>query len=228
MSHAQRGPAADAGGRERLVDAAIACFARDGFGASVRQIASAAGVTAGLITHHFGSKDALRAACDTEVLHRITDLKRDGIRRAPAQQLAMIAELDVHGTTLVYVLRSLREGGDAGRAFLQRFQDDARGYLGEALAAGLVKPSADEEARLRYLTTTQLGGLLMEAMVDGDAAFTDPTAFIHRLTARTALPTVELYTQGLLTNDELLRQYLAAHPEIAGNRSAHPGTSKEN
>ena len=38
----------------RIRNAALRRFARDGFGVGLRAIAADAGVTAGLITHHFG------------------------------------------------------------------------------------------------------------------------------------------------------------------------------
>lgn len=52
--------------RERIVDAAVSCFAEFGFrGASTREIARRAGANQGLITYHFRSKDELwRAAAD--------------------------------------------------------------------------------------------------------------------------------------------------------------------
>ncbi len=52
--------------RQRIVDAAIDTFAEHGFGASsTRDIAARAGVTQGLLTYHFASKDELwRAAAD--------------------------------------------------------------------------------------------------------------------------------------------------------------------
>jgi len=46
--------------RSRIVEAAITAFAERGFhGASTREIATRASVNQGLITHHFGTKDAL-------------------------------------------------------------------------------------------------------------------------------------------------------------------------
>jgi TetR/AcrR family transcriptional regulator len=52
--------------RQRIVDAAVTAFAEQGFGASsTRDIATRAGVTQGLVTYHFESKDELwRAAAD--------------------------------------------------------------------------------------------------------------------------------------------------------------------
>jgi AcrR family transcriptional regulator len=55
--------------RARIRDAAIVLFGRDGFPAtSVRAIATAAAVSPALVLHHFGSKDELRAACDTYIV----------------------------------------------------------------------------------------------------------------------------------------------------------------
>lgn len=51
--------------RARIRDAAIALFAERGIGpATIRDIAQAAGVSSGLVRHHFGSKEGLRRACD--------------------------------------------------------------------------------------------------------------------------------------------------------------------
>ena len=49
--------------RDRLLEAARARFASDGFDrASLRAIAADAGVSPGLVIHHFGSKDGLWVA----------------------------------------------------------------------------------------------------------------------------------------------------------------------
>jgi len=51
--------------RARLRDAAIELFAERGFDkTSVKAIAEAAGVSPGLVIHHYGSKDELRRVCD--------------------------------------------------------------------------------------------------------------------------------------------------------------------
>ena len=52
--------------RQRIVDAAVETFAEHGYGASsTRDIATRAGMTQGLLTYHFASKDDLwRAAAD--------------------------------------------------------------------------------------------------------------------------------------------------------------------
>jgi len=55
--------------RARIRNAALRSFTENGFDrATVRDIARAAGVSPGLLRHHFGSKDELRRACDAYAL----------------------------------------------------------------------------------------------------------------------------------------------------------------
>jgi AcrR family transcriptional regulator len=53
---------ADLTAAARIRDAAIEQFGQHGFGVGLRTIAEAAGVSAALVIHHFGSKDGLRKA----------------------------------------------------------------------------------------------------------------------------------------------------------------------
>src|SRR5690606_12209361 len=87
--------AADLTTRARIRDAAIARFARDGFGASLRTIAADAGVSAGLVVHHFGSKDGLRAACDTYVFEAVRDAKTEAVspENPDAGPMSLLAQL---------------------------------------------------------------------------------------------------------------------------------------
>jgi AcrR family transcriptional regulator len=58
--------------RARIREAAMAQFAEQGFERStIRGIAAAAGVSPGLLRHHYGSKADLRDAVDTHVLQEI-------------------------------------------------------------------------------------------------------------------------------------------------------------
>jgi AcrR family transcriptional regulator len=61
--------------RARIREAALKHFAEEGYErATIRSIAKTAGVSPGLLRHHYGSKDSLRTACDeyvVETLHRL-------------------------------------------------------------------------------------------------------------------------------------------------------------
>ncbi|HEX4059334.1 MAG TPA: TetR family transcriptional regulator [Galbitalea sp.] len=212
MRTAERGPGSssieDFTARARIRDAAIDCFAASGFDATVREIAARAGVSPGLITHHFGSKDALREECDAEALRRVFAIKVEGARRSPREQVAMIAELDDFGPTFGYILRSVRDGGEAGRAFLRGMIDDAMIYVSEAVESGVLLPSVDPRARVELLITQSIGGMIMQLTLDGEVDYSDGAALIRHISGSTSLVQVELYTQGLLADRTLLDEYL--------------------
>ena len=201
--------------RARIRDAAIDAFAATGFDATVRQIAARAGVSAGLITHHFGSKDALRAECDADVLRQILQLKVDGIGMAPSESVARIARLGDYGPAFGYMLRSLRDGGETGRIFLQNMIDDARDYTAAAVESGMVLPSRDEEARVEMLVTQSVGGMLLQLSLRGQTDFSDGAELIRSLSGSTSFALLELYTQGLLTDSSLLNAYVDQVAESA-------------
>ncbi|MBO0841313.1 MAG: helix-turn-helix transcriptional regulator, partial [Sciscionella sp.] len=92
--------------RQRILDAAVLRFGTDGFTASVRSIAADAQVSAALVIHHFGSKDALRRECDERVLATIRHAKREAIDEAAAGHslIARFAAADDYAPLLGYVL----------------------------------------------------------------------------------------------------------------------------
>jgi len=58
--------------RARIRNAALRYFTSCGFDrATIRDIARSAGVSPGLVRHHFGSKDELRKACDAHALEAL-------------------------------------------------------------------------------------------------------------------------------------------------------------
>lgn len=64
----------DLSARERLRDAGLRQFAAHGYeGTNLRAVAAEAGVTVGLIRHHFGSKEGLRDAVELCVVGRFAD-----------------------------------------------------------------------------------------------------------------------------------------------------------
>lgn len=198
--------------RDRLRDVAIEVFARQGFDATFRDIAAAAGVTPGLITHHFATKAGLRAAADEEVLRRLRQVREGDIAKSSQEQLAVISELDEHGSTVAYVLRLVREGGPAARGFLEKVIEDTEAALEASVSIGLVRPSRDPATRARYLVAAQFGGLLVQAALLGiDLA--DGRQLIRRLADETTLTALEMYTEGLFADRSLLDQYLAMQAE---------------
>ena len=76
--------------RELLVAATLRCLGRDGHaGISVRRIATEAGVSVGLLNHHFGSIDALIADTYQKLASELTTALLQEIEQAgtPAQKM---------------------------------------------------------------------------------------------------------------------------------------------
>ncbi|GAA3167436.1 MULTISPECIES: TetR/AcrR family transcriptional regulator [Nonomuraea] len=110
--------------RARIRDAAMRRFGEYGFeGATIRDIAETAGVSSGLVRHHFGSKQALREACDAYLVKEIRRMNDE-------------ARIDSTRTAVNPVGTALAKLGPYQR------------YLARALAEGWAAPLFDEMARM--------------------------------------------------------------------------------
>ena len=121
--------AEDLTARARIRDAALRLFAERGLdGATIRDIARAAGVSGGLVRHHFGSKDDLRAACDSYALDQIMRIKEQAVLEGQLANPGFMSA--AHPTvllTLRYLARSLVDGSPAAAAVFDEMVE-----LGEA------------------------------------------------------------------------------------------------
>ncbi|MBK5248624.1 MAG: TetR family transcriptional regulator [Actinomycetales bacterium] len=201
--------------RTRIRDAAIARFADEGFGVGLRAIAADASVTAGLITHHYGSKAALRRDCDEHVLRILRVWKpRDMAGHA------MIALLDPdeveHVTRLLfYLVRSLQSGGALARSFLGHLVADARESIENGVAAGLIDPSPDEAARARTLIMDGVGALLLEFTLDPPTNCPEVLRFIRTFHDRSCPPGLATYRERMPTDPSVSGRLLADRPVVA-------------
>jgi AcrR family transcriptional regulator len=195
--------------RARIRDAAVEAVARRGSGFTVREVAAAAGVSPGLVLHHFGSKDGLRAACDAHVLAEIRRAKTQTlVRPRPGELLAQLAVMDGYATVAGYLVQSMQSGGDLAVRFLDQMVADAESWLQEAVDAGAVRPSRDPAARARHLVHQGLGALLVHLRTR--PAGEDLGAALRAYGEQFTLPALEIYTEGLLTDPRLLQEYLTA------------------
>ncbi|MGW4396770.1 TetR/AcrR family transcriptional regulator [Amycolatopsis nivea] len=102
--------------RARIRDAAMRHFGEHGFErATIRGIAVEAGVSLGLVRHHFGSKQALREACDEhliKLLRQLNDQVPDDLATSVTANPVAAARVAV-GPYRDYLVRALVEGGVA-------------------------------------------------------------------------------------------------------------------
>ncbi|MFJ2839536.1 MULTISPECIES: TetR family transcriptional regulator [unclassified Nocardia] len=201
-----QGSSADLTTMARIRDTAIDLFGEQGFGVGVRAIAAAAGVSPGLVNHHFGSKDGLRAACDDRVLELIRDEKLRVIRtQGAAGMLSALAEIEIYAPLLAYILRSFQAGGALAESLLEHMVADAQDYMQAAVEAGQLKPSRDPAARARYVVLCHIGAtnLYLQMRMQREGKL-DYRKAIRDLSDLTTFPALELYTQGMLTDSTLL------------------------
>lgn len=200
---------------DRIRDAAIDQFGRHGFGVGVRAIAAAAGVSPGLVNHHFGSKDGLRAACDTHVAEVVREAKSETLQtHDPAAWLTAAAEIEDYAPLTGYLVRSLQSGGELARTLWRRMIDNAEQYLEEGVRAGTIKPTADPRARARFLSMVGGGAFLLYIQLHDDPG--DLRRVLHDYTQDMMLPALELYSNGLLTDPGLYQAFLARAEETGG------------
>ena len=192
----------------RIRDAAIEQFGAHGFSVGVRAIAEAAGVSPGLVIHHFGSKDGLRQACDDFIADEVRSEKSETIRSTdPATWLAAAAEIESFAPMMAYLVRSMQTGGELAKTLWRTMVANAEGYLADGVRAGTIKPSRDPAARARYLAMVGGGAFLLYLQLHDNP--TDVRAVLHDYSQEMILPALELYTEGLLTDSTMFEAFLA-------------------
>lgn len=150
--------------RARIRDAALRCFADAGVSdTSVRTIAAAAEVSPGLVIHHFGSKDALRVACDEYAAGLVRSRKQEAMRQGPGLDPVAALRAQSDGPpVLAYLAATLRDGSPEVAELVDEMVTDAVGYMAEGEANGLLKPSDDPYGRAAVLTVWTLGALVLK------------------------------------------------------------------
>jgi len=200
---------ADLTATARIRDAAIEQFGQHGFGVGLRAIAEAAGVSAALVIHHFGSKEGLRKACDDFVVEEIRSSKSETIQSSdPATWFAALAEIESYAPLVSYLVRSMQSGGELAKMLWQSMIDSAHEYMEEGVRAGTVRPSRDPSARARFLTLSGGGALLLYLQMHETP--TDLKAVLRDYSRDMVLPSLEVYTEGVMADHTMFDAFLAA------------------
>ena len=105
---------------ERIRNAALKCFAKEGTSStSLRTVAAAAGVSIGLVQHHFTNKAGLIKAVDDHVLSVVIGIVAPPTPEPPADSVAAIGGrvtdfVSEHPDVVDYVGRALVDGSPLG------------------------------------------------------------------------------------------------------------------
>lgn len=174
-------------------------FGRQGFDkATIRQIAALAGVSPGLVIHHYGSKDALRQACDEYAMAwTLAEKSLFSLGSMPALSSYMDDHPEMR-PIYTYLVRALRDGGPIAEQIFARLCEVSRELMDAGVAAGMMHESQDPEATAALLGALSAGLLIygdLFAQELGGESLTDP-AIVQRYT----LTATEMFSRGLFTD----------------------------
>ena len=206
-------PSTDATTRSRIRDAAVSLFGRDGYSrTSIRAIALQSQVSPALVIHHFGSKEDLRQECDQHVIAQIfgrtTDLSPDKTNDALAATMQRwLADADTERVTLEYLVRMLTDGSELGDQLFDLLVDRTEKMISDEVASGRMRASSDPRMTAVIVASQSLMPLLLERHI-GRAL--GSVGLRSEVIKRMTVPTLELYTHGLYSDDTYLNAARAA------------------
>lgn len=187
-------------------DEALALFAAHGSDAvSVRQVAAAAGVSAALVVHHFGSKEGLIEVVDQHVLETFDALlgemtgegAPDLYDPAATGSLveAVLRHLPPDSPVPAYLRRMLLGDSATGRELFGKLFQCSQGMLAALSEAGMASPGADPAVRAAFLMANDLAVLLLRERLT-EVLGVDPLS--NAGMARWASEVLDVYGHGLL------------------------------
>jgi AcrR family transcriptional regulator len=140
--------------RARIREAAIRHFADEGYErTTIRAIARTAGVSPGLLRHHFGSKEELRRACDEHIA--------ETLRRINAQYLEDMGGAAGDRRHLQpferYIVRALAENSPSAAAIFDEMVTMTEQWLTRADAARPDPPAVDRRIRAALISAMASG-----------------------------------------------------------------------
>lgn len=159
--------------RARIREAALELMAERGLAAtSVRDVAKAAGVSPGLVQHHFRTKEGLRRHVDEWVVELLRDefggVDLDGPPSAVSDRLvdAVVRYGRSHPALPPYIARSLLEGGPLARRFFDGFLGLTAATLGRMEERGALREGTDLTWAALDITLIWMAPLLLQQVVE--------------------------------------------------------------
>ena len=182
----------------RIRDTAIERFGELGFEkTTIRDIAKAAGVSPGLILHHFGSKAGLREACDDHVVAEFARARTETVESATTDPFAAMAGIRGEKAFMRYMLQSLREGSPAAARLFDGLVEESVRLSELSVEHGQLRASQNLYDQTVILVAWQFGGLLLMDHV-ARAFGTEP--YSDDMTKRYARGVLEVLTHGVFAD----------------------------
>lgn len=168
--------------KARIRNAALDLFARNGVDATaLRAVASAAGVTVGLIVHHYGTKDALREAVELAIVEQFVGaIEAVPIDGRPADEIvaardrAVAQMLEASPAVVDYLRRATLDGRGERGDLVSRLSELSARQVHELRDAGVASTMRTVGEQVITIMVRQLGRLFLQPLVDRIAEeFTD-------------------------------------------------------
>lgn len=158
--------------RARIRDEALRLFAERGPDAvTMRDIATAAGVSPALLVRHYGSKDGLIEAVDNYVVASIEMLltqvtEQTGVvgisaSAVPSMLDGLATHLPPDSAIPAYLGQLLVSGAPAGSALFARLYRVSRDALDAMVASGVASAGDDPDVRASFLLVADLAVLIL-------------------------------------------------------------------
>jgi len=208
--------------RARIRDAALARFPRDGFAAAtMRAIASDAGVSPGLVVHHFGSKDGLREACDRYVVDKFRETKLAAMEDENIANPGFAATAYLMAEPLLrYFSWAMVRGHSAAGDLFDEMVREGLEVTRVAIEKGMVKDSPDLATRTTVQMALMFGMMSFASHVERNTGIDPLTAEgIAKLTPSLLEIFSGLFDEGFLAQYAETYQQGAADLAGAARRS---------
>jgi TetR/AcrR family transcriptional regulator, regulator of cefoperazone and chloramphenicol sensitivity len=201
--------------RARIREAALKHFAEEGYErTTIRAIARTAGVSPGLLRHHYGSKEALHKACDEHVFeilrrlnaHILEDLSSAASAHQASKRLGP------------YIARALADGPSTVGGIFDEMVTMTERWLARADEARTDPPVIDRRARAAVLTAMKLGIPLLHDHVSR-AIGTD--MFEPEGDRIVALAVLDIYSHELLDQEAVTAGGAGFSPPVASSTSGY-------
>jgi AcrR family transcriptional regulator len=158
----------------RILDAATRIFLTDGYDrTTIRAVASAAGVDAGLVMHYFGSKqDLYRRVIDAAPVPEVSGTPAEATEQILAMLADRLASTPVASLALLRSMLTNPEAASAASAGIARYE----AQIAQAI------PASDADLRAAIISAITLGITVSRHLVKSDELATaDPEDVIRLL-----------------------------------------------
>ncbi|MGO3325108.1 TetR/AcrR family transcriptional regulator [Gordonia sp. (in: high G+C Gram-positive bacteria)] len=160
--------------KARIRNAAMDLYAQQGEErVSLRSVAAEAGVTLGLVQHHFKTKSGLREAVDQLIIEYFAETiasvpQSDNPREyAAARDAAVAAMLNQNPNVVNYVRRALLDPTPASTHLLDVFLELTANEVRWLRDAGFASTNRAEAEQILGLVVRQVGELMLQPLIEG-------------------------------------------------------------